>query len=133
MNPMAPPPMPRIVEDKYYFAKFGDNPLVFEVKADKVDGLFAPPDDLRDATLARFATPEVSELRVSLKGALAFVLTRKLANKDAEKDEDKLDRWFLGDRLAESGKVTEFLDALGTLEAKTPGERLDEDISGGYF
>jgi len=125
MGPMAPPPMPRIVEDKYYFAKFEDNPLIFEVKADKIDGLFLVPDDLLDATLARFSTPEVSEVRISLKGAPAFVLTRKLGVKEAEKDEDKQDRWYLGDRLADAGKIGEFLDQLGKLEAKTPADRLD--------
>jgi len=125
MGPMAPPPMPRIVEEKYYFAKFEDNPLVFEVKADKIDGLFLSPEDLRDATLARFTTPEVNEVRISLKGAPAFVLTRKLSVKDAEKDEDKQDRWYLGDRLADTGKVGDFLEQLGKLEAKTPADRLD--------
>ena len=122
MGPMAPPPMPRIVEDKYYFAKFEDNPLIFEVKADRIDTLFLAPDELRDATLARFATPEVSEIRIALKGGVPFVLTRKLGVKDAEKDEDKLDRWYLGDRLADAGKIGEFLDQLGKLEAKTPAE-----------
>ena len=125
MGPMAPPPMPRIVEEKYYFAKFEDNPLVFEVKADKIDGLFLAPDDLRDATLARFTTPEVNEVRIALKGAPAFVLTRKLGVKDAEKDEDKQDRWYLGDRLADAGKVGDFLEQLGKLEAKTPADRTD--------
>lgn len=122
MGPMAPPPMPRIVEDKYYFAKFEYNPLVFEIKADRVDALFLAPDEIRDATLARFGTPEVSEIRIALKGAPAFALTRKLANKDADKDEDKQDRWYLGDRLADSGKVGDFLDQLGKLEAKTPAD-----------
>ena len=125
MGPMAPPPMPRIVEEKYYFAKFEDNPLIFEVKADKIDGLFLAPDDLRDAALARFTTPEVNEVRISLKGAPAFVLTRKLGVKDAEKDEDKQDRWYLSDRLADTGKVGDFLEQLGKLEAKTPADRTD--------
>ena len=124
MGPMAPPPMPRIVEEKYYFAKFEDNPLVFEIRADRVDGLFLAADDIRDPVLARFATPEVNEIRISLKGAPAFALARKPGNKDAEKDEDKQDRWYLGDRLADSGKVSDFLDQLGKLEAKTPADWL---------
>ena len=124
MGPMAPPPMPRIVEDKYYFAKFEDNPLLFEVRADRVDGLFLTADDLRDATLARFNAAEVNEVRVNLRGAAPFVLTRKLGVKDAEKDEDKQDRWYLGDRLADSAKIGEFLDQLGKLDAKTPADRL---------
>ena len=124
MGPMAPPPMPRIVEEKYYFAKFEDNPLVFEIRSDRVDGMLLAADDLRDPILARFATPEVNEIRISLKGAPAFALVRKVGNKDAEKDEDKQDRWYLGDRLADSGKVGDFLDQLGKLEAKTPADWL---------
>ncbi len=124
-GPMFPPPTPHIVEEKHYYAKFEDNPLVFEIRADRVEGLFLAPDDLRDPTLARFNTPEVSEVRIAVHGAPAFALTRKPGNKEAEKVEDKEDRWYLGDRLADTGKVTDLLDQLSKLEAKTPADRLD--------
>ena len=53
-------------------------------------------------------------------------ITKKKGNKDAEKDDDKQDRWYLGDRLAEASKVTELLDALGRLESRMKEDRLDD-------
>jgi hypothetical protein len=146
-SPFPMPPMEREVKDTFHYARFEDNPLVFEVKADKFADLFAKPDVLRDATLARFTADEAQMVEVTIPakptdpaaavGGPAVVvaakpeptvvtLTKKKGNPFALRDDDRNDRWYVGDRLAESGKVTELLDALSKLEAKTPTDRLDE-------
>jgi hypothetical protein len=45
-------------------------------------------------------------------------LVRKKGNKNADRDADKLDRWYVGDVLAENAKVTDLLDAFAKLDAK---------------
>jgi hypothetical protein len=146
-SPFPMPPGERTVKENYHYAKFENNPLVFEVKADRFADLFAKPDDLRDATLARFTADEAQTVEITLPvkptdpaaavgGPAAAVatkaeptavtLTKKKGNPNAQRDEDKQDRWYVGDRLAEAGKVTELLDAVAKLEAKTPADRLDD-------
>jgi hypothetical protein len=123
-NPQQPPQQPKI--EQYYFAKLDNNPLVFELKGDKLNDLFTAAEDLRDANLARFETADVTELTIAAKDKPAIKLTKKKGNKDAEKDDDKVDRWYAGDRLAEAPKVTELLDALNKLEAKAKEDRIDD-------
>ncbi|MFO0851326.1 MAG: DUF4340 domain-containing protein [Gemmataceae bacterium] len=116
--PGMPPTPPKTITEEIRFAKLKDNDLIFEVKADKLAALFADPQELRDAQLARFTADEVTEFTVAAPGKPPVKLTRKKGNKDAEKDEDRQDRWYVGDVLAEGAKATELLDALARLEAK---------------
>lgn len=125
MFPGAPPQPPKITTEEYRYAKLKDNDLVFELRADKLNDVFADPQELRDPQLARFESGEVTELTVAVKGKPPVTLTKRKGNKDAEKDEDRLDRWYVGDVLAESSKVTELLDALARLEAKGKENVLD--------
>lgn len=117
-QPFAPPPPPRVTTEEYRYAKLDNNPLVFEVRADKLADLFPKPEELRDAQLARFDTSDVTELTVAVKGKPPVKITKKKGNKDAEREEDRQDRWYVGDVLAEPSKVTELLDQLSRLEAK---------------
>src|SRR5262249_13553327 len=117
MFPGAPPSPPRITTEEYRFARLKDNDLAFELRTDKLNDLFADPQELRDPSLGRFDTAEVQDLTIAVKGKPPVKIVRKKGNKDAEKDEDKQDRWFVGELLAESSKVTELLDQLGHLEA----------------
>ena len=124
-SPFAPPPPPpKSSTEEYRFARLKDNPLVFELRTDKLADLFADPADLRDDRLARFETADVAELTVAAKGAPPLTIVRKPGNKDAEAEADKQDRWLIGDKPAEAAKVTELLDALSKLEAKKE-DRLD--------
>jgi hypothetical protein len=117
--PMGPiPPMPTKITEEYRYAKFDDNALIFEMRSDKLPDLSVKADDLRDANLARFSTADVQDFTVLLKGQPPMVVTRKKGNKNAERDEDKQDRWYVAGQPAESAKVTELLDALAKLEAK---------------
>ena len=120
----APPTPPKTTTEEYRFARLKDNPLVFELRADKLTDLFADPADLRDDKLARFGSDDVTALTVARKGEPPLTLSRKRGNKDAEVEADKADRWLIGDKPAETSKVTELLDALARLEAKKD-DRLD--------
>ncbi len=121
----APPPPPKTTTEEYRYARLKDNDLVFEVRTDKLGDLFADPQELRDPDLARFESGEVTELTVAAKGKPPVKITRKKGNKDAEKEEDRQDRWYVGDVLAESSKVTELLDQLARLEARDRDDRID--------
>jgi hypothetical protein len=121
----APPPPPRITTEEYRYARIKDNELVFELRTDRLNDLFADPQELRDPRLARFETDEVTELTVAVKGKPPVKIIRKKGNKDAERDEDRRDRWYVGDLLAESSKVTELLDQLARLEARGREDRID--------
>ena len=122
-NPLNPrPPQPTFTEEVYTYAKLDDNPLVFEIRSDKLNDLFAKLDELRDPTLARFETGEVQELTIAVKGQPTIKLMKKKGNPQAEVLADRDDRWYLGEGptavLAEPSKVTELLDSLSRLEAK---------------
>lgn len=125
MFPGAPPQPPRTTTEEYRYAKLKDNDLVFELRTDKLDDLFADPQGLRDPSLARFETGDVTELTVAVKGQPPVKVTRRKGNKDAEKAEDRQDRWYVGELLAESSKVTELLDQLSRMEARTSEDRVD--------
>ncbi len=115
---MFSPPPPKKAGEEYRYAKLDNNPLVFEVRTDKLTDVFSEPETFRDPNLARFSTGEVNEVTVAVKGKPPVKITRKKGNKDTDRPEDKLDRWYVGDVLAETSKVTEFLDSLTRLEAK---------------
>ncbi len=121
--PPPPPPQPTI--ETYHFASIDGLDLLFEVKADKFADLFPKADDLRDAQLARFETDDVQKVEIALKGQTPVTLTKRKGNKNAEKEDDKQDRWYVGDILAESTKATELIDALAKLEAKNPAGMAD--------
>lgn len=125
-TPMGPiPPMSREVTENYHYAKFDGNDFIFEIKADRFPDLFVKADDVRDSNLARFDTPAVQSLTIAAPKQPEIAITKRKGNKDAEREEDKQDRWYVGNRLAEAGKVTELLDQLSKLDAKTPAERID--------
>jgi hypothetical protein len=143
--PPGQPPMPS-VDTKFHYAKLENNSLVFEVRADRFADLFAKPDDLRDPLVARFTPDEAQEVEITIPkhpeavaaavGGLGLPgfdgkptvvkLTKKKGDPFAEREDDRTDRWKVGDQLAQSEKVTELLDALSKLEAKTPAERADD-------
>jgi hypothetical protein len=123
--PGMPPMPPRVTTEEYRFARLKDSDLVFELRSDKLADLFADPQDLRDPTLARFEAGEVTRVELTAKGKPPVVIARKKGNKFADKDEDKQDRWYVGDVLAESAKVTDLLDQLARLEAKGKENVLD--------
>jgi hypothetical protein len=147
-EPDAPPPpgTPPPADTKFHYAKLENNPLVFEVRADRFADLFAKPDDLRDPLVARFTTDEAQEVEITIPkypeavaaavGGLGLPgfdgkptvvkLTKKKGDPFAEREDDRTDRWKVGDQLAQADKVTELLDALSKLEAKTPAERADD-------
>lgn len=116
-EPFAPPP-PKKPGEEYRFAKLDNNPLVFEVRTDKLGDVLADPETFRDTALARFDVAEVTTATVRVKGKPPVTLTRKKGNKDADRDEDKQDRWYVGDVLAETPKVEELLGGLAKLDAK---------------
>ena len=125
-SPFAPPPPPpKVTTEEYRYAKLDNNPLVFEVRTDKLKDLFADADSFRDPQLARFEPGEATEVVVAVKGKPPVKLIKKKGNKDAERDDDRQDRWYVGDVLAESSKVTELLDQLSRLEAKGKDDRVD--------
>ncbi len=118
VTPGMPPQQPKATTEEYRYAKLKDNDLVFELRADKLDAIFSDPQDYRDATLARFESGEVTGVQLAVRGKPPIALTKKEGKKDADRDDEKQDRWYLGDQLAEPAKVTELLDQLGKLEAK---------------
>lgn len=121
----APPPPPKVTIEEYRYARLKDNDLVFEIRSDKLGDLFADPQELRDSALARYEAGDVTELTVAVKGKPPVKLVRKKGNKDAVRDDDRQDRWYVGDLLAESSKVTELLDQLSRLEAKGKNQLID--------
>ncbi|MCU0704234.1 MAG: DUF4340 domain-containing protein [Fimbriiglobus sp.] len=143
--PPGQPPMPP-PETKFYYARLENNPLVFEVRGDRFADLFAKPDNLRDPLVARFTPDEAQEVEIttpkptqSIAGVVGGVglsafdnrptvvrLTKKKGDPFAEREDDRSDRWKVGDQLAQTDKVNELLEALAKLEAKTADDRSDD-------
>jgi hypothetical protein len=126
----APPPPPKIIKETYCYAKLKDNELIFELRTDKLDELFSDPQELRDSQLARFDASDVVEVTITPKGKPPITLKKKRGDKDAEKDDEKQDRWYVGELLADSAKVSEILDPLSRLEAKGR-ENLQDAVDAG--
>lgn len=125
-SPFGEPPPPQNVVEEFYFARLDNNPLVFELNGAKLNDLFAAADGLRDPAVARFESDDVVELTITTRGQPPIQLVKKKGDKDAEKDDERQDRWYLGERLAEAPRVTELLDAISRLEARESADRIDE-------
>lgn len=141
-QPGTPPP----TDTRFHYAKLENNPLVFEVRANRFTDLFVKADDLRDPLVARFTPEEAQEIEITIpKHPEAFAaaagasglpgfdakpttvkLTKKKGDQYAEREDDRTDRWKVGEQLAQTDKVTELLDALSKLDAKTPADRADD-------
>jgi hypothetical protein len=117
-GPFAPPQPPTVTTEEYRYAKLDNNPLIFEIRTDRLDELFPKPQDVRDARLARFDTADVTEVTIHVKDKPSITLTKKKGNPDATNPADRDDRWYVGDILAERSRVTELLDQLSRLEAR---------------
>lgn len=125
-QPFAPPPPPpQPVIETYHYASIDGLDLLFEVKADRFNDLFPKPDELRDASLARYETDDVQKIEIAIKDRPPIVLTKRKGNRKAEKDDEKQDRWYVGETLAESAKVKELIEALSKLEARNPAGPVD--------
>ncbi len=128
--PRTPPGMPpaptKASVEEFRAAKLAENELVFEVRSDALEANFQKPDAYRDARPVRFDAADVTTLTVLMKGQPAVTLVRKPGAKDAERDEDRQDRWTVnGEQLAEQSKVSELLEPLAKLEAKSADAALD--------
>lgn len=148
--PMAPPQPPKLIEEKFYYAKLSDNPLVFEVKGEKLgpdvllDAKPTPPDpkdpfakldpptpgkpidQLRDPNPVRFEPDHVVGLTIT-KAGKTLELKKTKGDPKAESEAARKDRWDLVSPttgLAEARQVTDLLDALEKIAAKK-GEIID--------
>jgi hypothetical protein len=144
MIPGMPPMPPRIIEEKFYYAKLADNPLIFEVKGDKLaDVLFESKADpftkgdlpgpafgeLRDSSPARFDVDQVVGITIARPGQ-TLELKKTKGDPKAASEAAKRDRWdlvqpFSG--LAESRQVSDLLDPLERLSAKK-GDVIDRPV-----
>jgi hypothetical protein len=114
-RPGMPPMPPMPIREEFRYAQLAGQPIIFEVKADKLSDLFVAANALRDERLARFKASDVTRVEIKHKDA-TIVLTR-------EKDEKKSDKWKVEQpiqALGESSKIIELLDKLETLEAREP-------------
>ncbi|MGL4420128.1 MAG: DUF4340 domain-containing protein, partial [Gemmataceae bacterium] len=84
LNPLNPRPPALSKPEEYYYAQLADNPLIFEIRGDRLADLFPSPDDLRDATIARFDAAEVQEVLITPPGGTPLTLLKKPGKKDAE-------------------------------------------------
>ena len=126
-QPGMPPAPPKATTEEYRAAKLAENDLVFEVRSDLLEADFQKAETFRDPRPARFDAGEVQTVTVALKDKPAVTLVRKPGSKDAERDEDRQDRWTVnGEQLAEPAKVSELLDPLSRLEAKSADAALDK-------
>jgi hypothetical protein len=127
--PPAPFPMPTpaapIITEEFRYAKLPDNPLLFEIKADKFGDLFVGLATLRDARVARFRTADVKELTLT-QGTTKIVLGKEV-------DERKVESWRLREPLAapaETSKVTELLDKIAEAQARDADVLDKPDLKG---
>jgi Domain of unknown function (DUF4340) len=135
MFPGQPPPPPRMVTEEYRYAKLADNPLVFEVKGDKLKDVFfstgppdplAPPqaravDELRDPNLLRFETDQVTRMDVSRDAHPVLGLKKTKGDPKATSPAARRDRWdvtapYKG--LAETNRVEDLLRPFETMQAR---------------
>lgn len=115
--PGQPPPPPAVTIEEYRYAKLADNDQVFELRADKLAELFADAGAYRDPVVARFQVGDVASVTVAPRGKPAVTLTKITGQKDADREEDRIDRWQVNGTPAEAAKVTELLDKLSGLRA----------------
>ncbi len=116
--PGAPPGFPggeETASEDFRFAKLGDNPQVFEVRAAGLNDIFVATDVLRDPQTNRFVPTDAIKVGVEIPGQSSFALA-------------KIDNAWVVERPgqpnspADSTKITELLTRLAGLEAK------DKDI-----
>ena len=120
--PGSPPQTKTVkVPVEYRYARVDGNPLVFTVAAEKLPDLFATVGELVDRRVARFSSEEVQEVVIRSAGRPEVKLTRTKGNPNADKPEDRADRWFLDARpnplLADTGRVNELLRRLTRFRA----------------
>ncbi len=133
--PGAPPQPPKVIEEHWYYAKLADNPLVFEIKGDKLADLLIetksdplaktePPgkaiEQLRDPNPIRFDTDQVVEVTIQ-RPSQTLHLKKTKGDPKAESEAAKKDRWdllspFAG--LAEGRQISDLLDPLDRMAAK---------------
>jgi hypothetical protein len=112
-RPGMPPLPPLPVREEFRYARLQGQPIVFEVKLEKVQDLFPSLATIRDAKLARFQTSDAQE--VTIHHGMETIVLRK------EKDAKSNTKWRIVQPLqaiAEDSKVTELLDKLAGLEAR---------------
>lgn len=124
-QPFAPPPPPpKTTTEEYRYARLTGNDLLFEVRTDKLAEAFAEASTLRDAHLARFNSADVQSLTITRPNQQPIVLTKKPGNAEATEPDARIDRWSVGNILAETSKVTDLLTQLSGLQA-VPDDRID--------
>jgi Domain of unknown function (DUF4340) len=134
MFPGQPPPPPRIVTEEYRYAKLADNPLVFEIKGDKLKDIFfntTPPDpiapqvravdELRDPNLLRFETDQVIRIDINRDSHTVLGLKKTKGDPKAPSPSARRDRWdvtapYKG--LAETNRVEDLLRPFETMQAR---------------
>jgi len=134
--PMFPgqPPMPNIITEEYRYAKIGSNPLVFEMKDNRLNDIFlskAPEAkstlvrELRDPRVVRFDDWAVNRVEIAYTTSKGEPRTIELARTPGDpkaKDEAlRKDRWTMVKPVRESietANVTSLLAALKGMEAR---------------
>ncbi|MGL6076523.1 MAG: DUF4340 domain-containing protein [Fimbriiglobus sp.] len=127
-QPGMPPMPPKTSTEEYRAAKLAENDLVFEIRTDKLPNIpTTVDDDYRDPRLARFDSGDAQVVKILRPGQAVVELVKKPGQKNAEKEDDRQDRWTIGDQLADRAKVTELIDAITKIEAKkeTSFDRLE--------
>lgn len=123
--PGAPPLPPRETTEDWRIAQLGDNPLPFEVKADKLKELFFSFDtgigsasvsvegELRDPKLIYAPTGDVTRVEVQRPNRLPLILERTKQDA-ADKKETRWDMLQPVRNLAEAAPVEELLSAMNS-------------------
>ncbi|MFM8275023.1 MAG: DUF4340 domain-containing protein, partial [Gemmata sp.] len=117
-GPMGMPPrtIPRTVRTVQRYAQIEGNAQVFTVAADKLDGLFAQPGALVDATVARFAVEDVQSVTLATPGKPVLTLIKRKGNLKADKPDERLDRWLIDQTpnplVADAARVSDLLNRL---------------------
>jgi len=153
--PMFPgqPPQPNIITEEYRYAKIGSNPLVFELKDNRLNDIFlskapAAPKanlvrDLRDPRVLRFEPANVNRIEIAYQaeprekaGSRHIELKRIPGDKKAKDAEARQDRWEMVKPVRESidsGIASELFDLVKGMEAR--GESIidltEVDAAGG--
>ncbi len=142
-QPMFPgqPPQTRLISEDFIYGKLGDNPIIFELKDDRLKDLLvlkssAGPgdqakavDQLRDPNLARFDSNQVARIEISQVSNAGgpkpaehrFEIVKIKGDPNATGPKGGEDRWELLTPIkdqADTSSVTELLDALKGMEAR---------------
>ena len=116
------PPPPATVTEEFRYAKLGDNDQVFELRADKLTDLFADALAYRDlAAGPRFETRDVTAVTVTRRGQAAVKLVKIAGKPDADRDDDRADRWQVDGRPADAAKAGRTGGRGRRAEGESPG------------